>query len=334
MRNNKRRTLVTEILERVGRKMGVEVHIEPKWGYVGQVTLPDGRRRYFRNTNLDLNGLGAAEIARDKAYAEYFLKRMGYPVIKGEAFYTNRWSRVIKSRRNPQAAARYAKRIGWPVIVKPNSKSQGVGVCKVWNRRGLLRAVKELEHNERVFLVQRCVEGMDHRIVVLDGDVISAYQRFPLSVTGDGASSVRHLLQRKQREFERIGRDTVIKIDDGRIKEELTRHGLSFRTVPRKGERIELLPNANLSAGGDAADVTEQIHPAWRTLAGKIARDMNLRYIGIDVFTQEPLAERPNGYVIIEVNAAPGLDNYAHLGKAQQKIVEKLYSRVLLALTE
>jgi hypothetical protein len=77
----KKRTLVTEILERVARKMGIEVHVEPRWGYVGQIVLPDGRKRYFRNTSLDINGLGSTEIARDKDYAQYFLKRMGYPVI-------------------------------------------------------------------------------------------------------------------------------------------------------------------------------------------------------------------------------------------------------------
>lgn len=329
-----RRTLVTALIERLAKTMGITVRIEPRWGHVGQIVLPDGRKRYFRNTNFDLNGLGAAEIARDKAYAEYFLRKMGYPVITGEAFYTTRWCRSVGSRRGPEAAYRYAKRLGFPVIVKPNSKSQGLGVRKVYNKRELLRAIKAFEHNERVFLVQRIVTGHDYRIVVLDGRVISAYERLPLSVTGDGHSTVAQLLRKKQQEFRRIGRDTVLKRNDERLTEELKRRRMTWRTMLEKGEKIALLPNANLSTGGDAVDVTTILHPQWATLAQKIARDMNLRYIGIDVMSKETLDHSPASYVIIEVNAAPGLDNYAAMGRRQQRIVEELYRRVLDALRQ
>lgn len=329
-----KRTLVTSILERLAKKMGIEVHIEPEWGYVGQIVLPDGRTRYFRNTNLDLNGLGASEIARDKAYAEYFQKRMGYPVIPGKSFYTTRWCKAIGSRRNPEAAYRYAKKIGFPVIVKPNSKSQGSGVRKVYTKRELLRAVKAIEHNERVFLVQRFVEGHDYRIVVLDGKVLSAYERLPLSVTGDGRATIAKLLQRKQALFKKIGRDTMIKPHDDRISAELRRQDLTRRSVPAKGTIINLLPNANLSTGGDAIDVTSKVHAKWKALSKHIARDMNLRYIGIDVMSRDTLDRPPASYVLIEVNAAPGLDNYATMGKRQERIVEDLYRRVLEALLD
>ena len=209
----------------------------------------------------------APEIARDKAYADYFLRRMGYPVISGEVFYTPQWCKSVGSRRGPNAAYRYAKRIGFPVIVKPNSKSQGSGVRKVRNKRELLRAIKSFEHNERVFLVQRVATGHDYRIVVLDGRVISAYERLPLSVTGNGRMTIAQLLRKKQASFISIGRDTVLKPQDDRITTELRRQGMTRRTVPNKGEKIVLLPNANLSTGGDAVDVTAVIHPKWATLA-------------------------------------------------------------------
>jgi len=66
--------------------MGITINIEPRYGYVGQIVLPDGRKRYFRGTNFDLNPLGASEIARDKAYAAYFMCLMGYPVVEGRQF--------------------------------------------------------------------------------------------------------------------------------------------------------------------------------------------------------------------------------------------------------
>lgn len=328
----KKGTLVTTVLEKVAKQLGVEMHIEPRWGYVGQICLPDGRKRYFRNTNLDLNVLGASEIARDKAYADFFLRRMGYPVITGRAFCTRRWVKAIGCRLGPDAAFRYAQRLGFPVIVKPNSKSQGVGVFKVANKREFYRAVKAIEGNERMFLVQRIVTGHDYRIVVLDGKVISVYERLPLTVTGDGRTTVKGLLERKQRQFKAIGRDTKIKINDPRIVTELKRRGMRLASRPSAGQVIALLPNANLSTGGDAIDITDHVHPDWRRFAKRLARDMNLRFIGIDVMSKRTLDEKPGSFVVIEVNAAPGLDNYATMGKKQERIVEDLYRKVLQSL--
>lgn len=326
------RTLVAAILERVARKLGIEMLVEPEWGYVGQIRLPDGRTRYFRNANFDLNGQGASEVARDKAYAEFFLRHLGYPTIEGRAFFTRRWAGVLRSRRGPALAYRYAKRLGFPVIIKPNSRSQGYGVSKVWNRRDLEQAIHSFEKTERVYLVQRFVTGHDYRIVVLDGRVISAYERLPLSVTGDGHSTIRQLLARKQGGFTRISRDTQIKPDDPRIRRELHRQGATVGSVPASGKKVRLLTNANLSTGGDAVDVTDSVHPQWKALARRIGRDMNLRYIGIDVLSQVTIDRHPLSYVVIEINSAPGLDHYALIGRKQMHLVEDLYAQVLRAL--
>jgi len=325
-------SFVSPIIEAIAQKLGIEIHIEPRYGYAGQLVLPNGKTRYFQGTKFDLNSLGASEIAEDKAYARHFLQRLGYPVPEEGIFFTDRWCEIIESERDWQAAYRYAKKLGWPVIVKPNSKSQGSGVSEVHNKQELRQTVRSFENRERVFLVQRLVVGLDYRIVVLDREVISIYERRPLSVVGDGRSSVNGLLRKKQAKFVDDGRDTTIPIDDFRITNRLKRLGLSRDSRLEWGRQIILLPNANLSTGGDAIDVTGKTHPAWQTLAIKIARDMNLRYIGIDVISQTPLAEPPNNYVVLEINAAPGLDNYAALGQRQHARVEAMYEKVVKAM--
>ena len=90
-----KRFLAGEMLARAGARLGITVELEPEFRYVGRIVLPDGRKHYFRNTNFDLNGQGAVEIARDKAYAAFFLARMGYPVPEGRTFFApamQRWS--------------------------------------------------------------------------------------------------------------------------------------------------------------------------------------------------------------------------------------------------
>lgn len=326
---------VSPILAEAAKELGVELIVEPRYGYVGRLKRADGTYRYFRSTIFDLNGAGATEIAMDKDYATFFLKQFGYPVPIGEAFFTDRWAKAIKVKRNKKQAWEYAQSIGLPVIVKPNSKSQGSGVARVWNKQEFDAAVKRCSKGERVFLVQKPVIGRDYRIVVLDHEVISAYERLYLSVTGDGQTSIRELLKKKQAHFKLIGRDTLIKADDPRFFIELEHQGMTLESIPEDGKSIRLLSNANLSTGGDAIDVTTEISIAWKALAVNIAREMNLRYIGIDVMLSSgTLADEPSDYVILEVNAAPGLDNYASIGTEQDQIVKGLYKKVIQAMLQ
>ncbi len=326
------KSLIIGLMRELAQEMDVKIRIEPDWEYVAQIITADGRKRYFRNTVLDLNGAGSTEIAKDKDFASFFLKNMHYPVPEGQAFYTDRWAQAIGSDQTSEKALSYAQTLGFPVIVKPNSKSQGAGVALVNNAFEFQEAFEEAAYHERVILVQRPVVGKDYRIVVLDGEVISAYERRPLMVTGDGQSSVRQLLVQKQEAFIKEGRDTVLDLEDPRIGRLLKGRQATLDSIPPKGEVWPLLPNANLSTGGDAIDVTPSLHADWKALSARIAHDMNLRYIGIDIMTPHGLDVPPADYCIIEINAAPGLDNYATIGEAQQRIVKELYRKVLLAL--
>ncbi|MCC7357812.1 cyanophycin synthetase [Candidatus Uhrbacteria bacterium] len=325
-------SFITPILRELAQEMGVDMLIEPTYGYVGCIRLPNGKKRFFRNTCFDLNGSGSTEIAKDKDYAAFFLKELGYPVPLGQAFHTRRWCKAIDSNRTPEKAWEYAQSLGLPVIVKPNSKSQGSGVALAHNKREFFKAVTEASTNERVFLVQKPVQGKDYRIVVLDGEIISAYERRPLTIQGDGEKTIQELLQTKQAHFNSIGRDTVLDLKDPRILTTLKRNKLSLNSVIKRGEDIKLLPNANLSTGGDAVDLTPSLHPAWKKLCASLSRNMNLRYIGIDIMTETPLNQTPGDYTVIEINAAPGLDNYASIGETQMHIVKELYRKVLMAM--
>lgn len=322
----------TPILARLARKAGVRVVVEPRYGYAGQVILRNGTKRYFRGTNFDLNGLGASEIAKDKDYANFFLAAMGYPVIEGRAFFSPAWARIIKSRLTIRSAYAYAKKLSFPVIVKPNSLSQGSGVAKVYNRQEFLQAAKAICKNDRVFLVQRVVEGRDYRVVVLDGQVMSAYERLPLQVVGDGRATIAKLLARKQQQFKRQGRDIIINQTDWRISNHLKQAGLIKRSIPVKGQMVTLLDNRNLSSGGNAVDVTKRVHPSFRRLCARLVRDMGLRYCGVDLMVDGNINQPTRRYWVIEINAAPGIDNYATSGKRQARLVEQMYLRVLRAL--
>ncbi len=336
-KKSKKESLVLRpILKKIAPRIGATLVFEPIWEVAGQITFQSGKRSYIRYNTLDLNPVGASDIAKDKDYANFFMEHMGYPIVpKSKTFFSDDWARAIGAQgRKIDDACVYAESIGWPVVVKPNSGSRGSGVALVHTKREFYSAMREIFKKDRIALVQPYVSGKDYRLVVLDEEVISAYERMPLMVDGDGVHSIRELLEKKQQKFLREKRDTQIRIDDPRIAMKLARAKLSLESVPEKGVRVQLLDNANLSTGGESIDVTDCVHPLFRDIAIRLTRDMGLRLCGVDLMVSGDITKVPKEYWILEINAAPGLDHYARSGKKQQQIVERMYEKVLRALDQ
>jgi cyanophycin synthetase len=98
-----------------------------------------------------------------------------------------------------------------------------------------------------------------------------------------------------------------MRLDDIAI-ERLKQQGLEPDSVPAKGQRVILRNNANLSTGGSATDVTDDVHPEVAQRAIAAAQIVGLHVCGVDVVAESvlrPLEEQHGG--IVEVNAAPGL---------------------------
>ncbi len=328
--------LLGQVLQKIAPQIGATVVMEPEWNVVGQIIFKSGRKRYFRYSSLDLNPLGASEISKDKDYSNFFMEKLGYPIVPGsKTFYSEQWGKTIgahRSRTGIESAWKHAQKLGLPVIVKPNSGSQGVGVSLVHNKLEFYMAMRFVFTKDRIALIQSPVKGRDYRVVVLDKKVISAYERIPLSVLGDGKSSIMKLLKAKQKNFIASSRDTRIKTNDPRMVLKLKHQGLSFKSIPSAGIRVFLLDNANLSTGGDSIDVTEQVHQSFRKIAVKLTEDMGLRLCGVDLMIEGDITQTPGTWWVLEINSAPGLDHYARSGKVQEQIVENLYLEVLKSM--
>ncbi len=327
--------LVVSIIQQAAAKIGATVLVEPEWGVVGQITYKSGVRRYFRLTTLDLNTMGAAAIACDKDYTKFFLQSMGYIVPIGRTFFRKDFVQLLGiPGRGLDDAYAYAKSIGLPVFVKPNTLSCGTAVSKARTKAEFYKAARAAFRLDRVILVEQAITGRDYRIVVLDGQVISAYERIPLHIVGDGRSTIAKLLDKKQQKLSSQKRKTTIDRCDFRLLANLHNQHLDFDTVLSAGQNIQLLDNANLTSGGDSIDVTDAIHSGFRKLAVNTTRDMGLRLAGVDLIVNGELSAAPatTRHWIIEVNSAPGLDHYASIGEQQKKLVEDLYLEVLRSM--
>jgi len=322
---------IISIIQKVAEQLGALVIVDPEYKSVGHITFKNGNKTVFRAHQLNINGFGSGEIAKDKGCSSFFLKHFGYKVPEGKTFFNKRLCEKIPDIRNIDDGFNYAKELGFPVIVKPLNLSQGILVAKVHNKREYYQVAKKILKKTSGCIVERFHSGNDYRIVVLDEEVIVAYQRIPLFIVGNGKSSILELLQQKQENLSKIGRKITIDFEDFRIKTKLQRQKLTFESVIPQDNIIYILDNANLSTGGEAIDITENIHPDFKKLAVHVTKDMGLRLAGVDVITSDITLPMVN-YTIIEVNASPGLSNYASIGDVQTKRVENLYLKILRVL--
>lgn len=202
---------------------------------------------------------------------------------------------------------------------------------KIYSEIELDEAIDLLLKITHVYRVEQFFLWRDYRIVVFDNEIISAYERIPLSIFGNGAMTVRELLIEKQYEFQKLGRPETIDMEDIRIEKNLNRANMNLDSILEKGIYMQLLDNANLSTGWESRDYTESIHQEFRDIAIKATKDMWLRLCGVDIMTSDITESREkNGeYVIIEMNAAPGLDNYITSGKKQRAIIKEMYRKII-----
>jgi cyanophycin synthetase len=256
--------------------------------------------RLLRASLTDRSSCIAVDLATDKDLTKRLLSEVGIPVPPG---------RVAVSEADALAAARDA---GTSVALKPSHGNQGKGVTLNLREEGEIRLAYRLAVNygQRV-LVERFVPGRHYRLLVVGGQVVAAAERFPPRVEGDGRSNVLQLIEAVNRDPKRgHGHEkplTRIQVDEA-VLLCLSRQGLDLDHVIATGRWVNLRESANLSTGGTAADVTEQVHPENARLAVEAARVIGLDVAGVDIVADdigEPLA--PSKGAVIEVNASPGL---------------------------
>lgn len=272
------------------------------------------RQRRIRASVTDATGLIASESAGDKSEAKALLESVGLPVARGAVV------------RTVEEALIAAKRLKSPLVMKPLDGNHGRGVTTGLLTEADLRAAhaEAAKHARRV-IVEEQLPGCDHRILVVDGQVIAVAQRHPAQVIGDGVRSIAELVAEVNADPRRgEGHETVmtkIRLDEAAIQL-LARDGLAPDSVPKKGREVMLRTTANLSAGGTAVDRTMDIHPDNAAIARRAARIVGLDVAGIDLLAPDiTKSVRETGGGIVEVNAAPGLRMHLDPSEGQARDV-------------
>ncbi|TNE48472.1 MAG: cyanophycin synthetase [Deltaproteobacteria bacterium] len=241
----------------------------------------------------------AVEIASDKEETNRILTDLGLPVPRQELVYSER------------AAVRAAERIGYPVVVKPLNANHGRGVStNMTDRESVRTAYEQAREHSRGILVESFIQGMDHRMLVINGELIAVAKRVPGHIVGDGKHTIEELIDIVNSDPRRgIGHEKVLtRLElDSQAQRLIENAGLTPESILPEGEPFFLRTTGNLSTGGEAIDLTDVVHPENREMAIRSAEAIGLDVAGIDFLTPDiTRSYKEVGGAICEVNAAPG----------------------------
>jgi cyanophycin synthetase len=258
------------------------------------------KQRRIQAAEMDVTSAIAEAIAQDKQLTKKLLAAAGVPVPMGREVDT------------PEDAWTAACDIGLPVVIKPKDGNQGKGVTvNISSRPQLLAAYATAAAFGDEILVERYIPGNDFRLLVIGNKLVAAARRDPPHVAGDGIHTIRELVEQVNKDPRRGSGHatslTKIRFDDIALAC-LEAQGFHADLVPALGQRVTLRHNANLSTGGSATDVTDDVHPEVAARAVAAAQMVGLDICGVDMVCSSilhPLEEQGGG--VVEVNAAPGL---------------------------
>jgi cyanophycin synthetase len=258
------------------------------------------RQQKIRATIADTTcGIGI-EIAKDKDETKSMLQAAHIPTPVGELAYTEEEVREITSE------------LGFPLVIKPYNGNHGKGVItRITTADEALNAFRIAREISSPVLIERFIEGDDFRLILVNFKLVAVAKRTPPMITGDGKSTVAELIDKLNSDPKRgeghesaLTRVRVDEITSGILRG----NRLTTASILENGRSVFLKHTANISSGGSATDVTDEIHPYNVFVAERIARMLNLNICGIDMVSANigaPL--NANNGAIVEVNAGPGL---------------------------
>lgn len=325
--NDRPITSSTRLILREAKALGMK--IEHLLGTNTFVLRYKGKVRNFFFQNPGSNSATGMYIANSKRNTRNLLQNNGISIPRGYAIKMNDTYNLKKEVYDT---------LKKPLVVKPDKGTQGKAITvKVENISEYFEALKKAanyaKRKDAWIIVEEQLVGFDeYRVLATQKKVIGIIKRVPANVVGDGISNLRKLIKIKNldpRRGEARFHPPLFKIQfDDEMKEYLQKHGLSWRSIPQKGEIVYLRGVSNISMGGDSIDFTDDVHESVKEICLKAINLIpGLSLGGVDFMSKDITKKQTAGiYAIIEVNNSPGIDihDYPYKGKKRNAGIEFL----------
>jgi len=256
---------------------------------------------YVRGSRTSLQSSIGKSIADKKDLTKLFLQRNNIPTANYITYFDKTSFEAVKN-------------LTFPIVMKPTIGNHGDNVyVGIRNYEEALAVFPKIKvDKECPGIAEELLQGKEYRILCIDYVFVAAAFRRPAFVIGDGSHTIAQLIEEKNSHPWR-GNDhesplTKIKVDEITINL-LERQNLNLDSILESGLELEIKRTANLSQGGEAENITNQVCTENRELFETIAKICDLNTIGIDVMCSDissPLKNQKKAG-IIEVNVSPGL---------------------------
>ena len=319
--------LSTQILILDAIKRGIEFNIMDR--LENFISLSDGEKvEYVKQaTKTSKDSYITALIMENKLVTKDILRENNIRVPKGKDYdnidEAKKDFRLFKDEK---------------IVIKPKSTNFGLGISIFpgeYSREDYDKAVEIAFREDSSILIEEFMTGKEYRFLVIGEEVVGILHREPANVIGNGESTIEELVSEKNKDPLRgKGYKTPLeKIKLGEIEEMfLKNQGLSFKYIPKNGEKIYLRENSNISTGGDSIDFTDKIHPSYKEVALKSAKAVKALICGVDMVIdniEEEAKEKNHGIIELNFNPAIHIHCFPYKGenrKAGEKILDLLFN--------
>jgi D-alanine-D-alanine ligase-like ATP-grasp enzyme len=149
----------------------------------------------------------------------------------------------------------------------------------------------------------------------------------PANVAGDGESTIRELVETKNRHPYR-GEHYEKPLEKIRLGEVelgfLADRGLAPASVPWRGEIVYLRKNSNISTGGDSVDFTDSMPERYKLVAERAAAAVGAKICGADLIVPDFEDRSPDSpYTVLELNYNPALHIHDYPAIGENRRVER-----------
>lgn len=251
-----------------------------------------------RKISISRHSFVSGQLTRCKDITYKLLKDNGLPTPKTETFYKKSYDKDL--------AEKQMESLNYPVILKDAQGSQSKGVFPfIGNVRDAMVVLEEELEHYRGMIAQEMVFGKEYRILVLDEKVIGALEMIPAFAVGDGVSTIRDIMEAKQRPKEK---KTEF---DEKLEQLLEQQNFTLESIMPKNDIAYIRKIENFGDDWQARDVTDEVHPSIEKICVAASKVVGKYLVGIDVMCED-VSKDPSvqSFNIIEINGKPDL--YIH----------------------
>lgn len=259
------------------------------------IKIVDGMNYWFNSTSV-------AKILRDKIRTNQILQEDWYSIPE-YTILQKKNNKFENNRNDLQNALLFIKKVGFPVIVKPNNWENGEWVFVLHDMQELYDFYEQ--YNNGIFkdensiaIIQKFIQGDEIRVIYLDWEILVAYKKHKLKIIGNGVNTLFNFIENSKYTQEEMKS----------IVELIMKKWWTWNDILKKWESVEIYEYIN-----SLSNQSEEINFNEKDIEfiKNIAQSFWANYFGIDIISNWDIHQ----WNIIEINGKPDILYARHISK-------------------